>query len=231
MIPPWQSAGPCLRRRSYPLKTNLGRCVKYHDFVAGRVGQDRTATAAAAPRWAPGALQGHPDCLIIRTSWLFDRQGPSFFSKIEQGLKTSGAVSVVNDQWGAPTWARDLAHASLILLRSGQRGLIHFSSLGEATWYELACYYVRLRGLQGIVTPTATGPSDVPRPRYSVLDQKLATSLEVLTHLQRSWQQTLAACFAPDLALPGAEVDPLDGASPKPMQGFAHHSARVADPG
>jgi dTDP-4-dehydrorhamnose reductase len=83
-----------------------------------------------------------------------------------------GALRVVDDQHGAPTWARDIALASVALLGNGAQGTFNVSAAGVASWYEVALEILRLAGRAVEVKPVSTAQyaAKAPRPRYSVLD-------------------------------------------------------------
>lgn len=81
--------------------------------------------------------------LILRTAWVYGRQGQNFVLTMRRLLCERAAVSVVNDQWGAPTPARGLAEVAATLLRrraewSGARELFHVTAAGRASWFEVA---------------------------------------------------------------------------------------------
>lgn len=113
--------------------------------------------------------------LIIRTQWLFGSRGKNFvFSIIDKLIKT-GKVSVVDDQYGCPTYTLDLARATEKLLDRNQRGIFHFSGDGEVTWYGFACKIAEL-SIPGEVSISPIGSTDLSlkarRPRNSVLSKE-----------------------------------------------------------
>ncbi len=87
----------------------------------------------------------------IRTSWLYGARGTNFVITLLGLLQQQPAVRVVNDQIGAPTWARSLAHATVAALMPALSGrvpvreligsshdLYHLGCRGETTWFGLA---------------------------------------------------------------------------------------------
>jgi len=140
-------------------------------------------SARPAPRTAYGRtkLQGElavaercPDHLIVRTSWLFGRQGPNFVLTILRLAANRPEVRVVGDQRGTPTWTGHLAPAILRLIEIGSPGTYHLTNSGTATWHELAVAAVERAGLTTRVVPitTAEYPTAARRPPYSVLDNR-----------------------------------------------------------
>ena len=150
---------------------------------------DGTATspipedAVPAPRSAYGRTKWHgevavrelcPDHLIVRTSWLYGRQGPNFVLTMLRLASERDAIRVVADQHGAPTWTGHLAPAMLRLLEIGPAGTSHLTNSGVATWYDFAVATGGARGLPAEVVPitTAEYPTPAVRPAYSVLDNR-----------------------------------------------------------
>ncbi|HVC41069.1 MAG TPA: dTDP-4-dehydrorhamnose reductase [Candidatus Saccharimonadales bacterium] len=150
---------------------------------------DGTATspipedAVPAPRSAYGRTKWHgevavrescADHLIVRTGWLYGREGPNFVLTMLRLAAERPRLRVVADQHGAPTWTGHLAPAMLRLLEVGPPGTYHLSNHGSTTWYDLAVATIRARGLPVEVVPIATAeyPTPAARPAYSVLDNR-----------------------------------------------------------
>lgn len=112
-----------------------------------------------------------PEACIARTSWLFGHGGKCFPATILKLAAARPEISVVNDQRGSPTFARDLASALVRLCRADARGIVHVTNSGECTWYEFAVEIVRASGLPAVVKPVSTAefPRPAQRPAYSVL--------------------------------------------------------------
>ena len=86
------------------------------------------------------------------------------------------SLSVIFDQIGSPTYAKDLAHAiSLIIERNmlNQQGIYHYSNEGVCSWFDFAKEICELSGHNCNITPIHSQeyPSKVTRPHYSVLDK------------------------------------------------------------
>lgn len=128
-----------------------------------------------------------PDAIVIRTSWLYSGYGKNFFLTMKRKALSGEEVRVVNDQWGTPTNAADLASAVLNIIESARwtPGVYHYSNEGCITWYDFARkIYKGLGAVTELVKPIATEdyPSKAVRPKYSVLDKtkiKDTFSLEV----------------------------------------------------
>ena len=109
--------------------------------------------------------------LILRTAWVYG-QGSNFVRAILRHAEKGAGLRVVNDQIGAPTWARDIARATGDLLNKGAEGTFNVSAAGNSSWYEVALEILRLVGRKVDVKPVSTAEygAKAPRPAYSVLD-------------------------------------------------------------
>jgi dTDP-4-dehydrorhamnose reductase len=131
--------------------------------------ESRSASAPDAGRVA-GAQPG--DWCIARTSWLFGVSGSSFPEKILRASETRSELTVVADQFGSPTFTRNLAHAIRELVRSDARGILNVTNTGSCSWFEFAKEVLRQAGRSSIrVLPISTAEAGRPanRPLYSVL--------------------------------------------------------------
>jgi dTDP-4-dehydrorhamnose reductase len=111
--------------------------------------------------------------LLIRTAWLYGKNGQNFVKAILKKAAEGKALEVVEDQIGSPTYARDLAAAVELLIDGGQRGVFHVTNRGRCSWYEFACKILQYAGVGDItVTPIRTDGLARPaaRPAWSVLD-------------------------------------------------------------
>lgn len=110
--------------------------------------------------------------LIARTQWLFGTGGPSFPRTMIQRARERQTTRVVDDQWGRPTSAADLAQALWLLMARDTSGIIHIANEGTATWYDVARYVFDALGAGDCLSPCKTTefPRPAPRPKYSVLD-------------------------------------------------------------
>lgn len=133
-----------------------------------------------------------PDCIIIRTAWLFGPGKDNFITKILRACKEKRSINVVHDQIGSPTYTPDLALYSLKLVEARARGLFHVVNSGVASWCELASEAARLTQSECAITPIPSSAysTRAVRPAYSVLD---TSSLERATGLSpRPWIQALS---------------------------------------
>ena len=165
-----------------------------------------------------GVASACPDFVIVRTAWLYSSFGHNFVKTVLRLAGERDVMSVVNDQKGSPTYARDLAGALLtiagkVLCYAGERnksavesieaeedctpwGYYHYSNAGECTWFELASEIVKINNLPMRVVPVTSDqyPSKVARPAYSVLDKSkiISTFGLVIPH----WRDSLEDCLS-----------------------------------
>ena len=145
------------------------------------------------------ALDINPNTIIIRTSWVFSSHGNNFVKTMIRLMKERQSLNVVSDQIGRPTYARDLALASLQIIAAlveGNKimGIYHYANKGVTSWYEFAQQIKQYAGLSCEVNPiqTAQFPTPAKRPSYSVLDtQKIETAIHIDIP---TWEESLLAC-------------------------------------
>lgn len=118
-------------------------------------------------------LSENPDNIVVRTAWLFGKNGTCFPATIlrlaQQG---ESEIRVVSDQRGSPTFAPDLASAIVNLIEANAPGgIYHVVNSGEATWFDLAVETLAAAGLPTPVMPihSEDWPTKAQRPAYSVL--------------------------------------------------------------
>jgi len=129
--------------------------------------------------------------LIVRTSWLFGKEGANFVKTILKLAGQKDSLKVVNDQIGCPTYASDLAQCLTNLTAKGARGIYHFCNGPSCSWYDFAKEAVDLAGFDCQVLPCSSSeyPRPARRPAYSVLD--CSTTFELLGEPSRPWPDVL----------------------------------------
>jgi len=110
--------------------------------------------------------------LLIRTAWLYGRNGKNFVKTILEKASAVKTIDVVDDQIGAPTYSWDLAAAVQLLIEGGQEGIYHLTNRGRCSWYEFACKILMYAGKTDVtVRPISSQGLALPavRPAWSVL--------------------------------------------------------------
>jgi dTDP-4-dehydrorhamnose reductase len=111
--------------------------------------------------------------------------------------KEKGAVSVVDDQVGSPTYTYDLARLLVDMIQTEKYGRYHATNEGFCSWYEFACEIFRQAGMDEVkVTPVASSgfPTKAKRPENSRMSKEKLTEngFERLP----SWQDALGRYLA-----------------------------------
>jgi len=127
-----------------------------------------------------------PRHIILRTAWVFSEYGNNFVKTMLRLAKERDELGVVNDQFGCPTYAGDIAAALLVLAEKAVNaqasepvwGVYHFCGDVAVSWCEFA-RQIFLAGLtRGMIDklpllkgiPTSAYPTPAKRPTFSVLD-------------------------------------------------------------
>lgn len=134
---------------------------------------------------------------IVRTAWLYGKNGPNFAQTMLNLAAAKDAWSVVDDQRGQPTWTHDLAEQIVKLLDSdAPPGIYHGTNSGEATWFEFAKAVLTEAELDpDRITPTDSSAfvRPAPRPAYSVLGHCRWDAVGIPP--MRPWREALHAAF------------------------------------
>ena len=106
---------------------------------------------------------------IVRIAWVFGVNGKNFIKTMLRLGKERGAVSVVNDQIGSPTYTFDLAVLLVDMIQTEKYGRYHATNEGLCSWYEFACEIFQQAGMDVKVTPVSSDqfPAKAKRPSNS----------------------------------------------------------------
>ena len=131
------------------------------------------------------ALAGCPNSLVVRTAWVYAEQGANFVKTMLRLMAEKPQLRVIADQIGTPTYAASLAGALWTLAQTGQRGILHYTDSGVASWYDFACAIQEEALAMGLlkqavpIVPIATSeyPTPARRPLFSILDKSQSWAL------------------------------------------------------
>ena len=140
--------------------------------------------------------------IIIRTAWLYGVHGNNFVkTMLRLGLEKEN-LNVVDDQFGCPTNAADLADAILIMAdtickeKDVKWGTYHYCGKGQTSWhgfaemiFKLAKQNIKLKIKQVTPIPASAYPTPAQRPANSVLDCSLI--LDNFNIQTRPWLESL----------------------------------------
>lgn len=118
------------------------------------------------------ALKKH---FIVRIAWVFGVNGNNFIKTMLRLGKERGAVSVVNDQIGSPTYTYDLAKLVVDMIQTNKYGTYHATNEGLCSWYEFACEIFKQANLNVSVTPVDSNafPVKAKRPHNSRMSKAM----------------------------------------------------------
>ena len=115
---------------------------------------------------------------IVRIAWVFGLNGKNFIKTMLRLGQERGAVSVVNDQIGSPTYTYDLSKLLVAMIQTDKYGRYHATNEGLCSWYEFACEIFRQAGMDEVkVTPVESSafPVKAKRPSNSRLNKDKLT--------------------------------------------------------
>jgi len=128
-------------------------------------------TKAAGEQAVRDELPDHH--LVVRSGWVYGAHGRCFPKTIARLAGERGVVDVVDDQFGQPTWTRDIADCVRRLVKAdAPAGTYHATSSGETSWFGFAEEVVVASGMDRTVVrgvSSSAFASAAPRPSYSVL--------------------------------------------------------------
>jgi dTDP-4-dehydrorhamnose reductase len=145
-------------------------------------------------------LNRYPSSLIIRTSWVYSVYGNNFVKTMLRLFKEKERIGVVNDQYGSPTYAADLAAIIMKFIEGMETGneysgIVNYSNAGIITWFDFAHAIKELTNSACIVNPVSTSqyPTPAKRPQHSVLD---TSKLQAMLHTDIPfWKHSLQHCL------------------------------------
>jgi len=148
--------------------------------------------------------------LIVRTSWIYAARGHNFLKTVLRLARERDELRIVDDQIGAPTWARDLAAATAVMTRQARQeiarddfesGLFHVTGSGATSWFVFAQAVVKQAEQYGLlarkskIVPIASSeyPVAATRPKNSRLSGARARHRFQIALPE--WEQSLAVCM------------------------------------
>ncbi|WP_341908079.1 dTDP-4-dehydrorhamnose reductase [Polaromonas sp. YR568] len=151
-----------------------------------------------------------PKHLVLRTSWVYSSRGGNFAKTMLRLATERDRLTVIDDQFGAPTGADLLADVTSHMVRSitsggdGSGGIYHLAAAGETSWHSYACFVLEQAALASkslraspdtvVAVPTTAFPTPAVRPHNSRLNTaKLRNRFGL--HLP-AWQQGVARMLA-----------------------------------
>jgi dTDP-4-dehydrorhamnose reductase len=146
-----------------------------------------------------GVQEAGGHSLILRTAWLYGRQGKNFVDTILRLSSQQDEIRVVNDQRGSPTYTRDLGRAIELLLGREEKGILHVTNSGSCTWFEFAGKILAMKSpadhpVRLLPISSAELGRPAKRPANSVLD--CSKFERIAGWKMRSWEESLREYLA-----------------------------------
>ena len=127
---------------------------------------------------------------ILRTAWLYG-DGNNFVKTMLRLAKDKDEIFVVADQYGTPTYTKDLVKVIEQLMQTDYYGIYHASNEGSCSWYEFAQVIMKMANQNTRIIPITTDQFSVKatRPQYAVMNNALLNMRGLNT--MRPWQEAL----------------------------------------
>ena len=143
------------------------------------------------------AMELQPKTIILRTSWLYSEFNKNFVKTMLHLFEVKEELGIVNDQFGQPTNANDLAQAVMNIVEKETKtyGIFHFSNYPETTWFNFAQKIADFSGSKIKLNPITTSefPTAAKRPKRSTMS--LDKIEEVYKIEPKYWQNSLEECI------------------------------------
>jgi dTDP-4-dehydrorhamnose reductase len=128
-----------------------------------------------------------PSSLVLRVQWLYGQKKDRFTR-----LRDLTEFNAFSDQFGAPTWTREIVTSVLRLIDENHTGLFHFAYDDAASWFDVFSFVKDEMGWPVALNPSRTTDLGLPakRPLFSVLsNKKLCSTLGIAS--MGSWKKPL----------------------------------------
>ena len=137
--------------------------------------------------------------MIIRTSWLYSEFGNNFVKSMLKLGKEKESITVVSDQIGSPTYAKDLALAILRIIPAIDNDdlqIYHYANKGQCSWFRFASAIMKIaqQNCEILSIPSSAFKTKAKRPKYSLLDtEKIQNTFNLEIP---NWEDALKECIA-----------------------------------
>lgn len=127
---------------------------------------------------------------IIRTSWVFGNYGHNFVFTMKKLAESHPSLTVVNDQYGRPTWTRTLAEFLVFLMEEKpEYGIYHLSNDNACSWFDFATEILKDENVEVSPVDSSAYPQKAKRPQHSVMSLEKTKALGFAIP---TWQEALA---------------------------------------
>ena len=160
----------------------------YHEYELTAPGSVYARSKAAGEQAAAAVLDR---LYIVRVAWLYGAGISNFPAKISAAADRHGALRVVSDEYGNPTYAPDVAAAVALLIETERFGIYHLVNEGRASRYEWAAELMGLTGRKALPLEPISAhewPRQTLPPPHAVLVNQAGAALGIAL---RPWQVAL----------------------------------------
>lgn len=114
---------------------------------------------------------------IVRIAWVFGVNGKNFVRTMLKLSESHDTITVVNDQFGSPTYTYDLARLLVDMVQTEKYGIYHATNEGICSWYDFACAIFREAGISMNVKPVSSAEygAKASRPANSRMSKEKLT--------------------------------------------------------
>lgn len=133
---------------------------------------------------------------IVRIAWVFGINGKNFVKTMLKLAETRDTLTVVNDQFGSPTYTYDLARLLVDMIQTEKYGVYHATNEGFCSWYDFACAIFKEAGVEINVVPVTSAEygAKANRPMNSRMSKEKLT--ENGFERMPSWEDALKRYMA-----------------------------------
>ena len=134
------------------------------------------------------------DSIIIRTSWLYSMYGNNFVKTMIEKGENQEKIYVINDQFGCPTYSKDLVECTLNIIVSNKLNnykIYNYSNEGYTNWYDFTKKIFELKKINCpiIAVSSDRNKSVANRPKYCITDKSRIKDIFNITI--RKWDEAL----------------------------------------
>ena len=134
--------------------------------------------------------------LLIRVSWLCGKYGNNFVKTMLRLAEDRDELNVVDDQYGCPTFTKNVVENCWQLIQLGETGIFHLTSRGKITWYHFTEEIFRQAEVDIILNPVGTSefPTKAKRPAFSLLSTEKIGNISGISIID--WKEGLNSLLA-----------------------------------
>lgn len=141
-------------------------------------------------------LDSECDYLLIRVSWLCGKYGHNFVKTMLKLARERDELKVVNDQFGCPSFTKNVVENCWQLIENKEEGIFHITSKGKISWYEFASEIFKQAGVQINLQPVDSSefPTKAKRPAFSLLSTEKIANISSVSLVE--WEEGLKSMLA-----------------------------------